>query len=84
AVIVSDKGAELQRIYSKDTNLDYMWSGDPRFWGKKSPVLFPIVGGLKNNQYSYKGTSYTLGRHGFARDMVFSVLEAGSTAISFK
>lgn len=41
AVVVSDKGAELQRIYSKDTNLEYMWNGDPTFWGKKSPVLFP-------------------------------------------
>jgi galactose mutarotase-like enzyme len=83
-VVIADKGAELQSIYSKEHSIEYMWNGDPVFWGKKSPVLFPIVGGLKNNQYTYKGTSYTLGRHGFARDMVFSALEVTPASISLK
>jgi galactose mutarotase-like enzyme len=48
---VSNKGAELQSIYHKQHKLEYMWSGHPAYWAKKSPVLFPIVGGLKNNTY---------------------------------
>lgn len=83
AVAVTTKGAELQSIISKDTGIDYMWSGDPAFWGKKSPVLFPIVGGLKNNQYRHNGNTYTLGRHGFARDMEFTVTEQLKESISF-
>lgn len=74
-VKVSTKGAELQSIIRKDNQLEYLWSGDPAFWGKKSPVLFPIVGNLKNNTYYYKGEPYQLGRHGFARDMEFNVIE---------
>lgn len=70
---ISPAGAELQRIFHKQTQLDYLWNGDARFWGKRSPVLFPIVGALKNDSYVYKGKSYRLGRHGFARDRVFNV-----------
>lgn len=74
-VRISTKGAELQSIVRKDNQLEYLWSGDPAFWGKKSPVLFPIVGNLKNNTYLHKGIPYQLGRHGFARDMEFTVTE---------
>lgn len=70
---VATKGAELQEIFNKETGLHYLWSGDPAFWGKKSPVLFPIVGGLKNNEYVYEGKKYQLPRHGFARDMEFEL-----------
>ena len=82
-VQVSAQGAELQSIVRKDNQLEYLWSGDPAFWGKKSPVLFPIVGGLKDNQYRHKGKTYQLGRHGFARDMAFNVSEQTPTSITF-
>lgn len=75
-VSISEKGAELQEIFSKETQLDYLWSGDSQFWGKKSPVLFPIVGTLKNNSFHHNGNSYTLSRHGFARDMNFKITES--------
>ncbi|RAJ82043.1 galactose mutarotase-like enzyme [Chitinophaga dinghuensis] len=82
-VDIAEKGAELQSIKRNDNSLEYMWSGDPAFWGKKSPVLFPIVGGLKNNSYHYNGQEYTLGRHGFARDMNFTVVEQGPDNVLF-
>lgn len=82
-ISVNTKGAELQSIFCKDTQLDYLWSGDPAFWGKKSPVLFPIVGGLKNNTYQHNGTAYQLNRHGFARDMKFTLTAKENNRISF-
>jgi galactose mutarotase-like enzyme len=72
-VSIQEKGAELQSIFHKIFNIEYLWSGDPQFWGKKSPALFPIVGTLKNNSYTYQDKAYELSRHGFARDKVFSV-----------
>lgn len=72
-VTISAKGAELQSIKSKKDNLEYLWKGDPAFWGKFSPVLFPIVGALKNNTYWIGEQSYQLPRHGFARDLNFEV-----------
>jgi galactose mutarotase-like enzyme len=68
---INPLGAELVSLYNTLTDTEYMWNGDANFWGKHSPVLFPIVGGLKNNYYEYRGESYSLGRHGFARDKLF-------------
>ena len=72
-VTIDPKGAEMQMLCRKDNGLNYLWRGDPTFWAKHSPVLFPIVGSLLGNTYSYGGKSYTLPRHGFARDKVFLV-----------
>jgi galactose mutarotase-like enzyme len=72
-VQIAAKGAELQSIINKGSEIDYLWNGNPAFWAKHSPVLFPIVGTLKNNTYSYAGKTYQLPRHGFARDMDFEV-----------
>jgi len=52
-VNINPKGAELDSIYHKQNQLEYLWSGDPAVWGKKSPILFPIVGTLKNNTFYY-------------------------------
>lgn len=72
-VEIASKGAELQSILNAVTGIEYLWNGNPAFWSKRSPVLFPIVGSLKNNTYFYQGKSYQLSRHGFARDMEFEV-----------
>ncbi|HVI44724.1 MAG TPA: hypothetical protein VM802_07635, partial [Chitinophaga sp.] len=82
-VAIAEKGAELQSISRRDNDLEYLWSGDPAFWGKKSPVLFPVVGGLKDNTYQYNVHNYTLGRHGFARDQVFTVASKGEDQVTF-
>ncbi len=67
------KGAEL--ISFKKDETEFIWNGNPEFWDKHSPVLFPIVGTLKNNQYQYNNQTYTLSRHGFARDMEFDLIQ---------
>ncbi len=82
-VIVSPKGAELKSIYSKETELEYLWNGNPEFWPKTSPVLFPIVGSLKNNTYYYQDKPYQLSRHGFARDMEFELTSQHDTLLQF-
>jgi galactose mutarotase-like enzyme len=84
SVQIAEQGAELQSIWHNDFQLEYLWSGDPAFWGKKSPVLFPIVGGLKNNAYQYKGQEYSLGRHGFARDNAFMVAQQDAASVTLQ
>src|SRR2546423_3628793 len=83
AISAKSKGAELESIYHKGYQLEYLWSGDPAFWPKKSPVLFPIVGTLKDGCYVLEGKSYELGRHGFARDKDFLVTGNSETALRF-
>lgn len=67
------KGAELCSLFCKETHTEYIWDAHPDFWNKHSPILFPIVGTLKNNTFSYKDKAYSLPRHGFARDMNFEI-----------
>lgn len=75
-------GAELCSLKSK-LNVEYIWEGNADFWGKHSPILFPIVGTLKNNTYQYNGAEYQLSRHGFARDMVFELIEKHENSATF-
>lgn len=82
-VTIAAKGAELQRIYNKQTELEYLWDGNPDFWPKQSPALFPIVGGLKNGRYEFAGKTYQLGRHGFTREMVFTIENQTDTSVTF-
>ncbi len=82
-VNISPRGAELTSIINKNTGLEYMWQADPEIWPKHSPVLFPIVGTLKNGQFQYKGKSYELPRHGFSREKMFQVTNAGKDEAVF-
>lgn len=80
-VTINHKGAEL--ISFTKNAIDCIWSVDEKFWNKTSPILFPIVGRLKNDTYLLNGKKYTLNRHGFARDYVFSVKEKLENSITF-
>lgn len=80
---LAEKGAELQRLYSKETEIEYLWNANPDYWAKHSPILFPIVGSLKDGRYDYNGNSYTLPRHGFARDHVFESKQISDTEALF-
>jgi galactose mutarotase-like enzyme len=77
------KGAELQSLKSKTSDIEYIWDADPKDWAKHSPVLFPIVGALKNNEYAYQGERYELSRHGFARDMEFELESKSANEVVF-
>jgi galactose mutarotase-like enzyme len=79
---VALKGAELQSVVNRQTGLEYLWHAGVE-WPKKSPVLFPIVGGLKNNRYTYKGVEYRLSRHGFAREMDFDLVGQTENSLTF-
>lgn len=80
---ISAKGAELRSIKSKTTGLEYLWKGDAAYWGKFSPVLFPVIGALKNNTYLFDDKIYELPRHGFARDHEFEVQQVSEVEVLF-
>lgn len=81
-VEVSAHGAELQSIRKGD--VEYLWQGDSRYWGRRSPVLFPIVGSVWEARYRVDGTEYQLGQHGFARDMDFTLVCATDTEVRYR
>lgn len=79
---INSKGAELISLQNQN-NKEFIWDGNPEFWGKHSPVLFPIVGTLKNNSYSFDAKTYHLSRHGFARDSNFEIVTRTESHVLF-
>ena len=74
-VEIDSFGAEIKSVKRKSDDCEYMWCGDKKYWGRTSPVLFPFVGAPKNKEYRYDGKTYTMGQHGFARDMEFTLVK---------
>ena len=68
---IDEMGAELSRIYDKEKKREVLWGGDPGIWNRKSPILFPFVGNCYQKEYCFRGTTYPMGQHGFARDRAF-------------
>ncbi len=67
-------GAELKSLVSKNNSQEYMWEADPAFWGKTSPILFPFIGKLEDAAYTYNEKKYVADKHGFARDMDYTLV----------
>lgn len=80
---VKDQGAELCSFFNKEENLEYIWQADPKFWKRHAPVLFPIVGSLKNGTYKFEGKEYQLPQHGFARDENFKLKNKTENSLTF-
>ncbi|UGS22776.1 aldose 1-epimerase family protein [Flavobacterium channae] len=79
---INSIGAELIRL-EKD-NKNYIWTVDETYWNKTSPILFPIVGRLKNDSYSVNNTTFELPRHGFARNYDFQIVNQTENSVLFQ
>jgi galactose mutarotase-like enzyme len=71
-------GAELCSLKNAD-GLELLWQAGPQ-WPRHAPLLFPIIGRLKNDQLRHRGKTYPMTQHGFARDQRFEWGERGSTS----
>ena len=67
---IANHGAELQSL--KMNGHEYLWHGDAKYWGRRNPILFPMVGKVYGDVFRVDGKEYPMGQHGFARDMEFS------------
>lgn len=80
---VDSLGAELKSLKKIATGEEFMWEGNPLFWKRTSPVLFPLVGALKDGGYLHDGQRYPMGQHGFARDMEFRLISQTNRELCF-
>ena len=82
-VSISDMGAELMSIKSKD-GCEYLWQGDSKYWSGRAPIMFPICGRLFGGEYTYLGKTYTLPNHGFARKSLFALKSASLSFVTLE
>ena len=83
SVSVDTLGAELRSIRSTKSGIEYLWQGNPDLWGSRAPLLFPVIGRLKNGIYTLGGESYVMKLHGFARDAEFHATIENDNVMSF-
>ena len=76
-------GAELKSIVSLDEGLERLWQGDEKSWIGQAPLLFPLIGRLKQERYDWAGAQYTMPIHGFANHSEFSCSAEGKNTLAF-
>ena len=74
---VMREGAELRSFLHTPSGREFIWQADPEIWGSSAPVLFPIVGKLKDDRYTWRGQSFSMSGHGVVRRREFQVTELG-------
>lgn len=83
SVTINSHGAEVISVRNKN-DLEFIWQADKNIWPRHAPVLFPIVGKLKNNQFTFNNQSHELNQHGFARDMIFELIHKDDTSCTYQ
>lgn len=81
---VDPMGAQLLSLQLD--GCEYLWQGDPRFWARRAPVLFPIVGSLRDGRAESVQGSCVMGRHGIARNYEHAVVDraADGSSVTFE
>ncbi len=74
---VSARGAEIQSLVDLNSGREIIWQGDAAYWNGRSPILFPITGGLWDGTCRLDGRSYQIPKHGFVRRRDWQLVEQG-------
>jgi galactose mutarotase-like enzyme len=81
---VAETGSELKGLTDLSTGTEHIWKGDPAWWSGSAPVLFPIVGGLKDGRYRLGGATYEMPQHGLVRKKPWSLVSSGGAEAVFE
>lgn len=67
-------GAELSSLTDAEGR-ELMTDADPAFWSGRAPILFPVVGRVRDDAIRVDGIAYPMPKHGFARRSPFTLIE---------
>jgi len=83
SICISDIGAELKSIKKINDDVEYLWQMNKEIWERQAPLLFPVIGRLKDEEYEYDNKTYKMGIHGFAYVSLFKVFSIQKDKITF-
>lgn len=83
SVTIDSLGAQLMAITAAD-GTEYLWNGDPAYWKGRAPNLFPYVGRLTGESYTFNGQTYQMPRHGFAKLTDFQAVDCGAANLTLR
>ncbi|MFV0255293.1 MAG: aldose 1-epimerase family protein [Erysipelotrichaceae bacterium] len=76
--------AQISSFKKQNSEKEFMWQGDPKYWGDRNPVLFPMVGNTYSQEYQIDGKVYKMKNHGLVRYMDFELVAQENDFIEFK
>ena len=79
---IDTTGAQLMSLRKGES--EYLWQGDPNWWPRRAPILFPIVGVLKDSKAESAEGTISLARHGLARLTQFEVVEQSASSVTLQ
>ena len=79
---IDTMGAQLMSLQKGES--EYLWQGDANWWPRRAPILFPIVGVLKDGKADSAEGTVSLARHGLARLNQFEVVEQSTSSVTLQ
>lgn len=79
---IDTMGAQLMNLRKGES--EYLWQGDSNWWPRRAPILFPIVGVLKDSKAESAEGTISLSRHGLARLNEFKVVEQSTSSVTLQ
>ena len=79
---IDTMGAQLMSLRKGES--EYLWQGDSNWWPRRAPILFPIVGVLKDSKAESAEGTISLARHGLARLNQFEVVEQSTSSVTLQ
>lgn len=79
---IDTMGAQLMSLRKGES--EYLWQGDSNWWPRRAPILFPIVGVLKDGEAESAEGTISLARHGLARLNQFEVVEQSASSVTLQ
>lgn len=79
---IDTMGAQLMSLRKGES--EYLWQGDSNWWPRRAPILFPIVGVLKDSKAESAEGTISLARHGLARLNQFEVVEQSASSVTLQ
>jgi len=79
---IDTMGAQLMSLRKGES--EYLWQGDSNWWPRRAPILFPIVGVLKDSKTESAEGTISLARHGLARLNQFEVVEQSPSSVTLR
>lgn len=80
---VNTLGAQLMSVFSKKTQTEYLWQGDPQYWTGRAYNLFPFIGRMYEGVFTYQDVQYPSRAHGLARYFEFALEEQATDHLTF-
>lgn len=79
---IDTMGAQLMNLSKGES--EYLWQGNSNWWPRRAPILFPIVGVLKDGKAESAEGTVSLARHGLARLNQFEVVEKSDSSVTLQ